>query len=307
MIRQQAFTGGGRLLKGGLHFHSTRSDGTAEPAELIRYCHDHGYNFLALTDHRIYNFKNFAPDVPITIIPAMEFDNTFEKGNGFRTYHVICMGPDDRSNGYRQDETLPTGTAKTQEEFQKFLDDAHSKNNLTVYCHPEWSSTPVKYFEKLKGNAAMEIWNSACAVHTGNDAHASYWDDLLEQGIRIYGVASDDAHYLSDCCVGWINVNAENSVPAILEAIKNGAFYSSTGPEIYDFYIDGDTVAVSCSPAESVRLVRSMHPGHMQRAEWEPITRCEFKLPPGAGFSYIRAEVTDKNGKTAWTNPIFTD
>ena len=75
MIQQQAFTEAKKMLKGGLHCHTTRSDGRGTPEEVIRYHYEHGYDFLAITDHRFYNFKNYAPDVPITIIPGMEFDN----------------------------------------------------------------------------------------------------------------------------------------------------------------------------------------------------------------------------------------
>ena len=35
MIRQAAFTGNARLLKGGLHCHTTRSDGRGTPEEVI--------------------------------------------------------------------------------------------------------------------------------------------------------------------------------------------------------------------------------------------------------------------------------
>lgn len=36
MIRQQAFGGKGKMLKGGLHCHTTRSDGKCSPEEVIR-------------------------------------------------------------------------------------------------------------------------------------------------------------------------------------------------------------------------------------------------------------------------------
>ena len=65
------------MLKGGLHCHTTRTDGEGTPEEVIRLHKDNGYDFLAITDHRLYNYKNFAPDTGITIIPGVEFDNIF--------------------------------------------------------------------------------------------------------------------------------------------------------------------------------------------------------------------------------------
>ena len=152
MKRQEAFINQKNMLKGGLHCHTTRSDGDGTPEEVIRLHKENGYDFLALTDHKIYNCKNFAEDVEITIIPGMEFDNTFVRENGFRTYHTVFIGPDDETNGYGQDEKMPKGEATNQQEFQKYLDEAHAKNNLTIYCHPQWSSTPTRYFDQLKSN-----------------------------------------------------------------------------------------------------------------------------------------------------------
>ncbi len=32
--------------------------------------------------------------------------------------------------------------------------------------------------------------------------------------------------------------------------IRQQAFYSSCGPEIYDFYVEGDLVVIECSPVK---------------------------------------------------------
>ena len=203
LIRQQAFGGAGKMLKGGLHCHTTRSDGAGTPEEVIRLHYENGYDFLALTDHRYYNYKNFAPEVPITIIPGMEFDNTFEHENGFRCFHTVCIGPEkENGNGFDQDERPASGKAKDQFEYQAYLDEIHAKGNLTIYCHPEWSGTPARYFEKLEGDFAMEIWNSGCVIDCDQDMDAAYWDELLGQGKKLWGVATDDGHAMNNHCNG---------------------------------------------------------------------------------------------------------
>lgn len=310
MKQQQAFSEKGKMLKGGLHCHTTRSDGSGTPDEVIRYHYEHGYDFLALTDHRKYNFKNFAPDVPITIIPGMEFDNTFEYEKGFRCFHTVCIGPSkEDGNGFEQDERPESGTAKNQEEYQKYLDEIHEKGNLTIYCHPEWSSTPARYFDKQKGNFAMEIWNTGCAMENDMDTDAAYWDELLGQGKVIYGVATDDGHPMYQHCNGWVIVNAENNINSILEALKNGAFYSSCGPEIYNFYVEDGKAIVDCSSAAKIRLHSDMHPTVVIRSADGTLTHAEFDLNHSwvGSYKYIRATIIDKNGKYAWTNPIFLD
>ena len=305
MKRQEAFINQTMMLKGALHCHTTRSDGDGEPDEVIRLHKENNYDFIALTDHRIYNYKNFAEDVDITIIPGMEFDNTFVRENGFRTWHQVYIGPDDGTNGYSQDEKLPRGDAKTQEEFQKYLDEAHEKNNLTIYCHPQWSSTPTRYFDKLEGNFAFEIWNSGCAIEDDMDTdNGAYWDELLGMGKKLFAVATDDGHAMYQHCNGWVMVNAENNVKAILEALKNGVFYSSCGPEIKDFYVDDEGVAhIEASECEKIIFQCDKHPSKMFTAKGEPLVKGELNLKDD--YDYIRVTVVDKNGKKAWTNPIF--
>ncbi len=307
MKRQQAFIGDKKMLKGGLHCHTTRSDGQGDPADVIRLHYKNGYDFLALTDHRYYNYTNFAPDVPMTILPGMEYDNCFEYGTGgFRCFHTVCIGPaKDDGNGYDQDQRLESGKAKNQEEYQPYLDDIHAKGNLTIYCHPEWSSTPARYFENQKGNFAMEIWNSGCAIEDDMDTDAAYWDEILGQGKRIYGVATDDGHAMRHHCNGWVRVNADNDIRSILTALENGAFYSSCGPEIYDFYVnDEGNAVVDCSGACKVRFHCDMHPTKIVRSADGTLTHAECSAKD---YKYIRAVVIDKDGKYAWTNPIFLD
>ena len=305
MKRQEAFVNQKQMLKGGLHCHTTRSDGDGTPEEVIRLHKENGYDFLALTDHRIYNYKNFAEDVDITIIPGMEFDNTIDRKNGFRTFHEVYIGPDDETNGYSQDEELPRGEEPNQEAFQKLLDEAHEINNLTIYCHPQWSSTPTRYFDKLEGNFAFEIWNSGCAIEDDMDTdNGAYWDELLGMGKKLFAVATDDGHAMYQHCKGWVMVNAENNVKAILEALKIGAFYSSCGPEIKDFYVDDEGVAhIEVSECEKIIFQCDKHPSKKFTAKETPIVSAELNLKND--FEYVRVTVVDKDGNKAWTNPIF--
>lgn len=304
MKRQEAFVNQKTMLKGGLHCHTTRSDGDGTPEEVIKLHKENGYDFLALTDHRFYNYKNFAEDVEMTIIPGMEFDNTFVRGNGFRTFHTVFIGPDDETNGYKQDEKLPSGDAVNQEGFQKYLDEAHEKNNLTIYCHPQWSSTPTRYFDKLKGNFAFEIWNSGCAIENDMDTdNGAYWDDLLGIGVKIFAVATDDGHAMYQHCKGWVMVNAENNVKDILSALQKGAFYSSCGPVIKDFYVEDGVAHIETSACEKIIFQCDKKPSRKFIAEDELLTGAKLDLKDD--YDYIRVTVIDKEGRRAWTNPIF--
>ena len=306
---QNAFKTSRKMLKGNLHTHTNRSDGKLSPEDVINLYKENGYNFLALTDHRYYNFTNSMPDLGLTIIPGMEFDNGkhIPCEYGYRTFHTVCLGSDDKEiNGFSDGFRVNSANAENQEEYQEYLDDIHSKNNITIYCHPEWSATPARYFDKMRGNTAMEIWNSACAIKYDLDKDAAYWDELLGMGIKLFGVASDDGHNVDTYCKAWIMVNAENNVKSILEAIKQGAFYSSTGPEIYDFRIEDGIVKIKCSPAKKIRIQSDAHRPLIKKTTTDYFTSFEYPINCD-DYSYVRATVIDKDDRFAWTNPIFIE
>ncbi len=311
LIRQSAFEGNDRkMLKGALHCHTTRSDGSGEPGDVIRLHARNGYDFMALTDHRIYNYKNFAPETDVLIVPGMEYDNTFYHDRGFRCFHSVCIGPArEDGNGYEQDQRFESGTAHTQEEYQPYLDRIHANGNLTIYCHPQWSSTPARYFDRLQGNFAMEIWNSGCVLDNAMDSDAAYWDELLGQGIRIFGVATDDGHGMNQHCRGWVMVNAERSLGGILHALEEGRFYSSTGPVIRDFYVEDGTAHIECEPVQRICFLSDCHPTRMKTAQGDTLEHHELKLDAvwEGGYRYIRAAVYKEDGSRAWTNPIWLD
>ncbi len=305
MIRQAAFEGDRKLLKGGLHCHTTRSDGQCTPEEVMRLHRANGYDFLAITDHRIYNLKNFAPETGLLILPGMEIDRGLPATFGYHCYHTVVLGREkEHGNPYEQDQRFATGMVSGQEEFQPLLDEYHRNGQLTLYCHPEWSSTPAREFERLEGNFAMELWNSGCAYENGIDMNATYWDELLGQGKRIYGCAVDDGHEKHQHCLGWVNVNADKHVDSVLTALQNGAFYSSCGPEIKDFHISDDGQAViDCSPVADITFRTWGAPMRRRFTEGDTLTHLTADIPRGA--KYVRAVVTDARGRRAWSNPIF--
>ena len=244
MIRQAAFDGPERMLRGALHSHTTRSDGDGTPEEVLRAYASKHFDFVALTDHRIYNYRNFAPDTGITVIPGMEMDRSLP-GTSVHCHHIVSIGPEQgEGNGFAQDQRFGTARISTAAECQEMIDMLHANGNMTMYCHPEWSGVTPREFETLRGNFAMEIWNSGCAIENGLDTNAAYWDELLAQGQRIYGAATDDGHAMTHHGNGWVMVRSENSVSAILAALREGAFYSSCSPEIYDFRVEDGVATV---------------------------------------------------------------
>ena len=63
-------------MKADLHLHSTASDGTLEPDELVALAAEMGFTHLALTDHDsvegISRAQDAARDCGVTLIPGVE-------------------------------------------------------------------------------------------------------------------------------------------------------------------------------------------------------------------------------------------
>jgi hypothetical protein len=102
-------------------------------------------------------------------------------------------------------------------------------------------------------------------------------------------------------CHGWVMVRAENTPSDILQALDEGAFYASCGPEIHDFYVEDNMAYIDCSETVSVCFHSLRSP--LRKTAGEHITHADCGIP--AGLRYIRAVVTDAAGRRAWTNPIF--
>lgn len=304
-IHQAAFCKGQPFLKGALHVHTTRSDGQTTPEETIRFHHENGYRFMALTDHNIINQINHA-DVPMTILAGVERDFRLpgRAQNKPHCVHVVGLGvPGNAALPPQDNRPEHAGHGEDCAQAQPMIDQMHTWGMKTFYAHPEWSGTTWQDFSCLEGNFAMEIWNSGCVLDNDMDTNAAYWDEALDAGRRMWGVAVDDGHWIGHHCKGWVMVSSEDDPAAILEALEKGEFYASCGPEIHDFYVEDGVAHVECSEAVSVRFISLRYPLPCVRAKEAPLTGAECKLPDN--LDYLRICVTDKEGRRAWSNPIF--
>ena len=112
----------------------------------------------------------------------------------------------------------------------------------------------------------------------------------------------------TDSLGGYIMVKAEElSQEAIVEAILGGNYYSSSGPEIYDWGIRNGVAYVQCSPVSRVNFMagNAVNAGAsvLSKTEQDDMTYAEFTLC--GKETYLRVECVDRHGKIAWSNPIF--
>jgi hypothetical protein len=165
----------------------------------------------------------------------------------------------------------------------------------------------------------VELFNGSAERENGRGDSSYVWDLCLEAGIRLWAFATDDCHYPGfDIGDSWTMVRApERSKEVVLESLRNGWTYASTGPVIHDVRAEEDTVEIRCTPARSVVLMSRYETGWMVRADDRGrqeearilerddrglVIRARFD--PSIALPYRRLVVEDPQGRKAWTNPI---
>ena len=96
---------------------------------------------------------------------------------------------------------------------------------------------------------------------------------------------------------------------AIIQNFLDGNYYFSAGPEITDWGIKDGKAWISCSAVNRIHFVAGniINDGTtvLGEAFEDSLTHGEYTIK--GHETYIRAEVTDKDGRTAWTNPIYLE
>ena len=141
----------------------------------------------------------------------------------------------------------------------------------------------------------------------------TYWDRMLRMGRRVNAFASDDNHnegLFEDSCGGWICVQAPDlNHDSIVQNFMEGNYYSSSGPEIYDWGVKDGKVWIDTSGVNHVNFVcgNIINDGTTVLGERfkDTLNHSEYTLK--GHETYIRVEAVDKYGRTAWTNPIYLE
>ncbi len=290
----------GKWFKGNVHAHTTRSDGTKTPEELINIYREGGYDFLSITDHSIIVEPSELDGKGLLLVPGGEM--CIGRSEAGQWYHIVVLGVD---------ETLPFTDFDYDLDPQKVIDHANKVGGLAIVAHPHWSGLNHSDLLKLRDYTGVEIYNTSCDYCRNTGYSASHIEGLIVAGLEPFIYATDDHHgeirpnLPLDACGAWINVKAESlTVGTIMEAIRKGHFYASTGPEIKDITIDEEgLISVECSPAKYISFVSTPALGLKIHSMGEPLTKAEY--PGRKGEKYVRIEVTDFEGRTAWSNPIY--
>lgn len=324
-MRIDGFSGKAHWYRGNLHSHTVVSDGKLKPAESAALYRARGYQFLCLSEHDIYtDFSSEFNTEDFIILPGIEYSAILyqdaESGRRMKIHHLHgILGT--REMQARAKEPLLThmqhippmkfyGDWDGAKVAQEMADMLGRHGLVTTYNHPIWSRVEQEEFVHTQGPAMLEIFNYDTVLESDTGYDVTYWDHMLRAGHHINAFASDDNHNdgLEDSCGGWVCVNADKlDQDAIVRELIRGNYYSSAGPEIREWYIEDGIVHVSCSPVNRITFVA----GNVINDGWtfhgtplqDDRTEADYRLK--GHEIYIRAECTDRYGRTAWTNPIY--
>lgn len=282
------------FLKANFHCHTTCSDGDATPEKAMQMYRDAGYDVLAITDHRKVTLPEHAPD-GLLMIPGIELDYLTPK----MATHIVGLGmsPDVAEQWNRQ------GTA------QEGIDLIRACGGEAILAHPAWSLNTPEYMASLSGVIGAEIWNSVSTAPTNpnradssillDELYTSY-DDLLPV------FANDDTHrYGAEFTAGATMVQAaKKTEQAVLQALREGRFYATQGPQFKQVTYGDGVVHIDCSPVDTVMIYSNLPWASGRVIMGEGMTSCEY--PIHRNERYVRIQLIDNSGKSAWCAPFRT-
>jgi hypothetical protein len=284
------FSTEGNWYKAALHVHTKTSDGDTNAAARVKQYRDSGFKVVAITDHWKTNNIDGMSDNDFLVIRAME---AHPKSNSEMTNHFVCLN-------------LPEGfEIKRSTKAQKIINMVNEAGGGVIYAHPYWLAHTINDLTSVTGYMGIEVYNGVCDVMIDKGYGNVHWDQLLNKGLIVPAVATDDIHKSKNIGLGWTMIKArELNTNEIINALKTGCYYASCGPIIEDFKVENGVASIKCSPATQICFGAQAAIGRKFCAEdGKLLTTAEWKMTKKCRF--VRAEVVDANGKHAWTNPII--
>ena len=330
----------GAFRKVNMHSHSTFSDGKTTPEEIKEAYKAKGYAAVAFTEHEHIIDVTHLTDDEFIAITAYEYDyNTcktapssyagheapptfnFKECMHFNLYakdpknfKAVCHNPKfvhcGNSKLYR-DTAQFVGDGDFQQEFtvenfNEVIRTAKENGFLVTYNHPNWSLNTAEVYTKLEGLDGLEICNGNCS--TGNDYAPVAYDQMLRSGKRIMCVAGDDNHSAAGYFRSWTMIKTDElSYDALIEGLEKGNCYASSGPEIYDLFVEDGKVTVRCSAAKRIGYFTAGRRRSQRVAPkgGELLTEATFEIDPND--VYFRIEVRDEDFEHACSRAYWLD
>src|SRR5688572_24883326 len=295
--------------RGNLHTHTINSDGDSSPWDLVGWYKRNGYQFLAITDHNTFTDPadfDSNPNDNFLLLGAEEVTNE-------KTVHVNAIGIS---------RVIPAQRGSTVTDIlQASIDAIRAQSAVALINHPNfrWAFTASEMLP-LKGPVLLEIASGHPTVNHNGDGlippTEHMWDQLLSAGVRVFGVAVDDAHnFRQEFTVdranpgrGWVVARAPSLTREhIVAALNTGEFYASSGVELKSIASTSDALSVEIQTASLIQAAKRYRVVFIGRNGRELVTSqqnpAQYTFKGNEG--YVRARIEDSGGLRARTQPVF--
>ena len=291
-----------QYFRGNLHGHSNHSDGALNPQEVVNKYKEIGYDFTCLSDH-LWKGSKFAAETVLETknlnqgdfitIPSAELHCKGKKYIRDGLWHIVANGLPLDFKCADEEETAP-----------HLVQRAIEAGAFVTIAHPEWYTLTFDECLSVSHAHGVEIYNHSCHLEAQRGFGTATADYLLQENNKIFLTATDDSHFrMQDFGGGWVMVAADNlSEISILNALKNGQYYSTTGIEIFEFEMNNSKVNIQCSPSNQVCIVGQGAKSMSQNGK--NITNAEFDLTDYPS-EWFRVSIANDSGNFAWTNPVW--
>lgn len=297
------------IFRGDCHAHTQHSDGVGTVAEVAMMVKAAGLDFQFVTDH--YGVTQAAE--------CRKYGLWFGQEPWTEHHHMGILG-------------LDFAFAPKNKLFEDVAD--ARRLGATVFIpHPAGWWPDVVYkpealaaLEKLPDPLLMEIVNGANNIFTAFDytdeLAVKLWDHLLMMGKTIHALGNTDAHAPHGIGMVWNAVFAPKcSQDAVLAALRAGRSFVSEGPLVHlslgKAQMGQAAKASGRSKPLRVTAVDSRGLGsarviadETEIAYWDArgATKLEQSVAiPKTVKRYVRFEAIARDGRRAFTNPIYCD
>jgi hypothetical protein len=310
----------GVWLKCAFHTHTARSDGELDPAAHVRHHEWMGFDVVAITDH--WKLTHEPSTEQILVITGAELAAD-PYGDAFVDSEILAIGigdiPEDPGGDRSRWGPIDAYHYKTFPDLSAAARCIADQGGVSFIAHPYWSGMPLDTLLAVEGAHGIEVFNASSAREDGRGDSSYVWDQCLERGKRWWAFAADDCHYPGfDIGDAWTMVRAaERSEEAVLDALRRGHSYASSGPGFRGLVLDSGEIEVTTSPVRSIVMMSRYEVGLgvsaggrnrmencrvLERDDAGMIVRARFSPPPD--LPYRRLVLEDERGRRAWSNPI---
>ena len=292
--------------KGNLHTHTSLlgSTGPASPENVVRWYKEHGYDWLAITDH---NELTEYETNELVMVRGEEVGKHMPSGNG--PIHVNGFGITRSVEFIDLDEKVPT--------MQASIDGILAAGGMASLNHPnDRDSFLHEHVLQTNGASFIEVFNGGGPSKNneggnGRPSSEEIWDGVLSGGQRLYGLATDDAHTYDEFRPdranpgrGWVCVRVDLlTEETILAALIQGEFYASNGVELLDVTPTLSELSIEIRERPGESFLTKFVGRHGRVLSEQDGLRPQYAFEGDEG--YVRATVLSSDGGKAWVQPVF--